>query len=128
MDNNNLHLSRRERQIMDIIYRQKEATVTEVLEEIPSPPTYTTVRTLLRLLEQKGHLKHRQDGPRYVFSATVPKKKAQESAMRQLLRTFFDGSTSRAVAALIDLQGDNLSDDELKQLDGLLKEMRKKGR
>ena len=110
---------------MDIIYRQKEATVAEVLGEIPSPPTYTTVRTLLRLLEQKGHLQHRQDGPRYVFSATLPRKEAQESAMRQLLRTFFDGSTSRAVAALIDLQRDSLSDDELKQLDGLLKETRK---
>ena len=125
---NNLNLSRRERQIMDIIYRQKEATVAEVLGEIPSPPTYTTVRTLLRLLEQKGHLQHRQDGPRYVFSAILPRKEAQESAMRQLLRTFFDGSTSKAVAALIDLQRDSLSDDELKQLDGLLKETRKKGR
>ncbi len=125
--NGSLHLSRRERQIMDIIYRLKEATVSEVLEQIPSPPTYTTIRTLLRRLEQKGHLKHRQDGPRFVFSATVPRAKAQESAVQQLLGTFFDGSISKAVAALLHFERDNLSAAELDRLEDLLKEARKKG-
>lgn len=123
-----IHLSRRERQIMDIVYRLEEATVAQVLAEIPDPPTYTTIRTLLRLLEKKGHLKHRQDGPRYVFFATVPPEKARESAMRQLLRTFYGGSAPRAMAALLDMEGDDLSEEDLKRLDALLAEARRKGR
>ncbi len=120
------NLSRRERQIMDIVYQKKEATAAQVLEDIPDPPSYTTVRTLLRLLENKGHLKHRQDGPRYIFYATVPREKAQESAMRKLLHTFFDGSKSKAVAALIDMDTARISDNELEELDQLIKQAKRR--
>ena len=122
------NLSRRERQIMDIVYERGEATVAEVLDGLPDPPSYSAVRALLRILEQKGHLQHRKDGPRYVYLATLPHSEARESAMRRMLRTFFGGSTSRAVAALLDMEADNLSEEELKQLASLVDEARKKGR
>lgn len=109
-------LSRRERQIMDVIYRRGHATVAEVLEQIPDPPSYSAVRAMLRILEEKGHLKHQQDGPRYVYRATVPQDAAREGALRHLLRTFFNGSTESAVAALLDLKGDDLSEGELDRL------------
>ncbi|MCP3960347.1 MAG: BlaI/MecI/CopY family transcriptional regulator [bacterium] len=121
-------LSRRERQIMDIIYERSEATVADVRGALPEPPSYSAVRALLRILEEKGHLQHRQDGPRYVYLATVPYRQARESAMRRVLRTFFGGSASRAVAALLDMEADNLSEDELQHLAGLVDEARKKGR
>src|SRR5512139_39054 len=92
-------LSRRERQIMDIIYEMREASATQVLERLPSPPSYSAVRALLRVLEQKGHLTHRQDGPRYVFAPTLPRERARRSALRHLLKTFFDNSAGDAVAA-----------------------------
>src|ERR671925_464450 len=94
-------LSRRERQIMDIIYARGQATAAEVTAALPDPPSYSAVRALLRILEQKGHLRHEQDGPRYVFLPTVPRDRARRSAMRHLVRTFFDGSTEDAVAALL---------------------------
>ena len=122
------NLSRRERQIMDIVYQKKEATAAQVLEDLPDPPSYTTVRTLLRLLENKGHLKHRQDGPRYIFYATMPREEAQESAMRKLLHTFFDGSRSKAVAALIDMDTARISDYELEELDLLIEQAKRRGK
>jgi predicted transcriptional regulator len=120
-------LSRRERQIMDVIYRHGKVTAAEVLAELPDPPGYSAVRAMLRLLEDKGHVRHEQDGPRYVYLPTVNRDKARRSAMRHLVRTFFDGSTEDAVAAL--LQGDNgMSEDELSRLSKLIEGAKKEGR
>ena len=119
---NHQHLSRRERQIMDIIYNNGEATVSHVHQQMPEPPSYTTVRTLMRLLEEKGHLKHKQDGPRYIYLPTVPKTKAQQSALRQMMSTFFNNSPTQAVAALLDLESTKLSEDDIRELETLLKQ------
>jgi len=124
----NTQLSRREREIMDVIYRSGRATAAEVLDQLPDPPTYSTVRALLRVLEEKGHLRHEEDGPRYVFVPTVPRERALQSALRQLLHTFFDGSTEQAVAALLDLSSTRLSDAELARLSQLIADARKEGR
>lgn len=121
------NLSRRERQIMDVIYNNGEATVAHVHQQMPDPPSYTTVRTLMRLLEEKGHLKHKQDGPRYIYMPTVPKTKAQTSALRQLMDTFFNNSPTQAVAALLDLESTTLSEDEIRELETLLEQAKKKG-
>ena len=102
MANASDHLSRRERQIMDVIYARGQATAAEVTAALPDPPSYSAVRALLRILEQKGHLRHQQDGPRYVFLPTVSRDRARRSALRNLVKTFFDGSTAQAAAALID--------------------------
>jgi predicted transcriptional regulator len=119
-------LSRRERQIMDVVYARGQATAAEVAAALPDPPSYSAVRALLRILEQKGHLRHQEDGPRYVFLPTVSRDRARRSAMRNLVRTFFDGSPAQAVAALID-QAD-LSDDEMARLSDLIDKARKEGR
>jgi predicted transcriptional regulator len=121
-------LSRRERQIMDAIYRRGQATVAEVLEDMPDPPSYSAVRAMLRVLEEKGHLRHDQQGPRYVFLPTVPRDQARRSALQQLVRTFFDGSTEQTVAALLDLSDTKLTDAELKRLSRLIDQARKEGR
>jgi|SRR6185312_11333250 len=94
--------SRRERQIMDVVYRRGRATVAEVLAELPDPPSYSSVRTLLTLLERKGHLRHEQDGPRYVFVPTLGQRQARRAALRQVIATFFSGSPEHAAAALLD--------------------------
>src|SRR5262245_65537883 len=91
--NEGLSLSRRERQIMEVIYRRGQSTAAEVLEGLPDPPSYSAVRAMLRVLEEKGHLRHEQNGPRYVFLPTVPREQARRSALKQLVQTFFDGST-----------------------------------
>lgn len=122
------HLSRRERQIMDIIYRQGQATAQEVLDNLPDPPSYSAVRAMLRLLEEKGYLKHQQDGPRYLFLPTLARDKARKSALKQMLQTFFDDSTEQAVAALLDLSRPKLSQDELARLSQMIEEARKEGR
>jgi len=121
-------LSRRERQIMDIVYERGRATAAEVMENLPDPPSYSAVRALLRLLEQKGYLIHEQDGPRYVFLPTVSREKARQSALRQMVKTFFDGSAEKAVAALLDMSGPKLSDAELDRLAQMIDEARKEGR
>lgn len=121
-------LSRRERQIMDVIYRLGRATAADVLENLPDPPSYSAVRALLRVLEAKGHLKHEPAGPRYVFLPTVPRERARASALRQLLHTFFDGSTEQAVAALLDLSSTKLSDAELAKLGRLIAQAKREGR
>ncbi len=121
-------LSRRERQIMDVIYERGRATAAEVLEGLPDPPSYSAVRALLRVLEEKGHLKHETDGPRYVYIPTVAPDRARKSALKQLVKTFFDGSTEKAVAALIDLSSAKLTDEELKRLSNLIEQARKDGR
>jgi predicted transcriptional regulator len=121
-------LSRRERQIMDVIYARGRATVAEVRELLPDPPTYSAVRALLRILEEKGHLRHEQEGPRYVFLPTVPAEKARESALRHLLRTFFDGSAEGAVAALLELEASELSEEEFDRLAERIEQARREGR
>jgi BlaI family penicillinase repressor len=121
-------LSRRERQIMEIIYRRGQATAAEVMENLPNPPSYSAVRAMLRLLEQKGYVRHDQDGPRYVFKPIVAREKARRSALKQMLHTFFDGSTGEAVAALLDLSRRRMSKEELDQLSQLIEEAKKEGR
>jgi len=125
---NPAQLSRRERQVMDIVYRTGEATVSEVLDALPDPPSYSAVRALMRILETKGHLAHRQDGPRYVYTPTVPREAASETALERLLTTFFEGSVERTVATLLDLEAGNLSDDELDRLAELVAAAKSKGR
>jgi predicted transcriptional regulator len=121
-------LSRRERQIMDVVYRHGKVTAAEVLAELPEPPSYSAVRAMLRLLEDKGHIRHEQDGPRYVFMPTVNREKARKSAMRHLVRTFFDGSTEDAVAALLQNDNGGMSEDELERLSKLIDGAKKEGR
>ena len=123
-----IDLSRRERQIMDVIYASGSATVREVMDRIPDPPSYSAVRAMLRVLEEKGHLKHEQDGPRYTYLPVVPHEQARDSAMKQMLRTFFDGSAERAVAALLDMSGTDLSPNEWDRLADMIKQARKEGR
>ena len=98
------------------------------MARLPEPPGYSAVRAMLRILEQKGYLKHKKDGPRYVFSATVPRGKASRSALRQIVQTFFDGSVEGAVAALLNSSESDLSDEELERLAQLIDEARKEGR
>jgi BlaI family transcriptional regulator, penicillinase repressor len=121
-------LSRRERQIMDVVYRLGRATAAEVQQELPDPPSYSAIRALLRVLEEKGHVRHEQDGPRYVFLPTVSRDKARRSALKQLVQTFFDGSTAQAVAALLGEPRSNLSDDDLDRLSRMIEQARKEGR
>jgi predicted transcriptional regulator len=123
-----LDLSRRERQIMDIIYRQGQATAAEVMEHLPDPPSYSAVRAMLRLLEEKGCLKHQMDGQRYLYLPTLSRDKAKQSALKQLLNTFFDDSAEEAVAALLDISGSKLSDEELTRISKLIDQARKDGR
>jgi predicted transcriptional regulator len=98
------------------------------MENMPNPPSYSAVRAMLRLLEEKGYLRHEQDGPRYIVVPTLSRERARQSAMKQLLHTFFDNSTEQAVAALLDLSRTKLSDDELDRLSQLIEEARKEGR
>ncbi len=119
-------LSRRERQIMDVIYARGQATAAEVVEALPDPPSYSAVRALLRILEEKGHLRHQHDGPRYVYLPVVPRDRARRSALRSLVRTFFDGSAAQAAAALIDQS--KLSNAEFERLRELIEKARREGR
>ena len=118
-------LSRRERQIMDVLYRRGSATAAEVQENIPDAPSYSAVRALLRILVEKGHIRHSYDGPRYVYAPVVSRPVAQKSALKQLVKTFFDGSTSNAVAALLDMSGKDLSDSELDRLAQMVEEAKR---
>jgi predicted transcriptional regulator len=120
-------LSRRERQIMEIVYRKGSATASEVHAEMPDPPSYSAVRALLRVLLDKGHLRHRQDGPRYVYSATVPRERARRSALHRVVGTFFGGSVTDAVAALLALEPGRLDEEELARLSALVAEAQRKG-
>src|SRR5436309_2427228 len=120
-------LSRRERQIIDVLYEKGKATAAEVMESIPDPPSYSAVRAHLATLEQKGHVRHEKDGAKYVFVPTVNPKTAKRSAIRHLVRTFFGGSREQAVAALLDASASELTREELDRLTELL-EKAKKGR
>jgi predicted transcriptional regulator len=119
-------LSRRERQIMDIVYREGEVSAAEVQEELADPPSYSSVRTHLRILEEKGYLTHRQEGQRYVYRPTTPRSKARASALARVLETFFDDSVETAVAALLDLKSTRLSDEELDRLSELVEAAKKR--
>lgn len=121
-------LSRRERQIMDILYRRVSATAAEIRAELPEAPSYSAVRAMLRILEHKGHVKHYADGARYVFLPVISRPVAQKSALRQMVRTFFDGSATQAVAALLDMSGRNLSEDEINELSKLVDQARKESK
>ena len=121
-------LTRREREIMDILYRRTRATAAEVLEDMTDPPSYSAVRALLRILEEEGHIKHVQDGPRYVYSPVVPRAAARQSALKQLVKTFFDGSATQAVAALLDMSESRLSADEAEQLATLIEKAKREGK
>ena len=121
-------LSRRERQIIEIVYGLGRATAAEVHERLPEPPSYSAVRALLRILEEKGHLEHQADGPRYVYLPTLPRTAASQSALKQLVSTFFDGSTTQAVAALLDMSATRMSDEELEELSRRIDQARKEGR
>lgn len=127
--NNNDHrdLSRRERQILDILYQRGQATAAEVQAALPEPPSYSAVRALLRILEDKGHVRHEQEGPRYVYLPTVARNNAQRSAMRHMLQTFFDGSAEQAISALLDDSSAKLSTAELERLARMIDTARKSG-
>ena len=120
-------LSRRERQIMDFLYRHGRATAAEVQANLPEPPSYSAVRAMLRVLEEKGHVHHQQDGPRYVYRPRVGRDRAKRSALRHLVRTFFDGSREQLVAALLDDGTAQLSEDELDRMARLIDRARQEG-
>jgi predicted transcriptional regulator len=126
MSTTNDTLSRRERQILDILYARNSATAAEVRESMSDPPSYSAVRALLRILEEKGHAKHETQGTRYVYLPSVPRENARHSALARIVQTFFDGSAAQAAAALVD--SGSLSDEELTRLTALIDRARKEGR
>ena len=121
------HLSRRERQIMDALYRAGRATAADVQQALPDAPSYSAVRTLLRILEDKGHVRHEQDGARYVYTPTVERENAKRSALRHLLNTFFDGSATQAMAALLDDASLRLPQKDVDRLKAAIERARKEG-
>jgi BlaI family penicillinase repressor len=120
-------LGKRERQIMEVIYRKKVATAQEVLDEIPDPPGYSTVRSFLTILEEKGFLKHERRGRRYVYSPIISHKSAVRSTLQNVLKTFFNNSVEDAVEALMELHGKHLNDDDYDRLIRLIEKARKEG-
>src|SRR5689334_20921619 len=121
-------LSRREREVMDVLYRRGEATVAEVMEELKDPPTYSAVRSILRVLKEKGHIVHRADGPRYVYAPAVAQERAREAALDHVVNTFFDGSTERALAALLSRSDLDLSHDQIRRLAHEIRQAGEEGR
>jgi BlaI family transcriptional regulator, penicillinase repressor len=121
-------LSRRERQIMEVLYREGRATASEVLERLPDPPGYSAVRALLRILEEKGQVRHAADGNRYVYEPRLSRDRAGRPALAGVLETFFDGSAEKAVAALLDLSRHELTDADLDRLSDLIEQARLEGR
>ncbi len=122
------NLSRREQQIMDVIYSRGQATATEVLDNLSDPPSYSAIRALLRILEEKGHLRHEQIGQKYIFLPTVEREQIKHSALRRVLQTFFGGSAEETVAALLDISQEQISDEELKRMEKLISQARQEGR
>lgn len=121
-------LTRREREIMDILHRRGRATAHEVMDDLADPPSYSAVRTFLRLLEERGHVRHEQDGPRYVYTPTVARREAQRSAISHLVDTFFDGSIEDAVATLVESSKPKLSAQELDRIAARIARAKKEGR
>ena len=126
-DRDHTSLTRRERQIMDILYRRGRASAGEVMEELPGNPHYSTVRTQLRVLEEKGHVSHEEHGLRYVYVPAVPRRAARKSALRHVVETFFDGSAEQVVAALLGGEGSRLTDEELERIAELVAKAKKEG-
>src|SRR4029450_385428 len=120
-------LTRRERQIMDILYKRGRATANEVLEDLPGNSHYSTVRPQLRVLEEKGHVTHEEAGVKYVYMPAVPRRAARKSALRHLVDTFFDGSAEQVVAAVLGGEGARLSDEELDRIAELVDKAKKEG-
>jgi predicted transcriptional regulator len=112
---------------MDVLYRRARATAAEVQADLPDPPSYSAVRAMLRILEDKGHVRHESDGARYVYAPTVGRERAKRSALRHMLDTFFEGSAEKAVAALLDVTGRDLSDEQLARLSRLIAKTREEG-
>jgi BlaI family transcriptional regulator, penicillinase repressor len=121
-------LSRRERQIMDLLFRKGQATAAEVMDGIPDAPSYSAVRALLRILEQKGHVRHEEEGRAYVYMPLVRRDTARQSALSHLLKTFFDNSAEQAVAALLAIKGEKMSDAELDRMSRMIQDARTEGR
>jgi BlaI family transcriptional regulator, penicillinase repressor len=119
-----LNLSRRERQIMDVVYARGQVTVAEVLEDLPDPPSYSAVRAMLNKLERKQYLRHEEHGPRYVYVPTLPREEVQETALERVMNTFFDGSPSKAVAAILDMSALDLTDAEIDEMAKLIEQAR----
>ncbi|MDP6443281.1 MAG: BlaI/MecI/CopY family transcriptional regulator [Pirellulaceae bacterium] len=128
MTNNLEHLSRRERQIMDIVYACGEASVNQVVGQIPDPPSRTAVRTMLRILEEKGHLKHRKTGREFIYAPTRPRQRVGLSALNRVIDTFYNGSLEDAVAAQLFESQSKLSTEQLKRLDDLIQQAKAQGR
>ena len=126
--NTETHLSRRERQIMDVLHARGRATALEVLAALPDPPSYSAVRALLRILGEKGHVKHRTEGAKYVYLARASRQVAIRAALKRLVGTFFAGSVSQAVAALLNDGDTRLSDKELEEIQKMIQQARKEGR
>jgi predicted transcriptional regulator len=120
-------LSRRERQIMDVLYRRGRATAAEVMNDLPGEPAYSTVRTQLRVLEEKGHVRHEEDRLRYIYVPAVPRHAARKSALKHLVDTFFDGSAEQVVAAVLGGEAARLSEDDLARIADLVAKARKEG-
>lgn len=120
-------LTRRERQIMDILYRRGRATANEVMDDLSGEPSYSTVRTQLRVLETKGHIRHEEEGLRYIYSPAVPRHTVRKSALKHLVETFFDGSTEKVVSALLGGEGARISDAELERISELVAKAKKEG-
>ena len=121
-------LSRREREVMDVLHRLGEATVAEVMEEIPDPPTYSAVRSVVRILENKGHISHREDGPRYVYAPAVKREKARRAALDQLVDTFFEGSSEQALVALLRRSDLSMSESQIERLAKAVRKASAEGR
>ncbi|HTA47150.1 MAG TPA: BlaI/MecI/CopY family transcriptional regulator [Bryobacteraceae bacterium] len=120
-------LGRRERQIVEVLYRLGNATVAEVLANLPDPPSYSAVRAMLNLLEEKGHVRHKRDGMRYIYAPAIAPAKARQSALRQLVSTFFEGSPLAAAAALLEMSDHKFSSEERERLLALIARREKEG-
>jgi BlaI family penicillinase repressor len=121
-------LTRREQQVMNILFRRGQATVAEVMDDLPEPPTYSAVRSILRILAEKGLITHREDGPRYVYLPAANPQSAREEALRHVVRTYFAGSAEQAVTALLRLSDGDAGDAEMKRLRGAVRKARNSGR
>jgi BlaI family transcriptional regulator, penicillinase repressor len=121
-------LSRRERQIMDILYRAGKASASDVLNAMPDPPSYSAVRAMLRVLEEKGHVKHQEEGLKYVYAPVVARDKAKRSAVKHVMETFFNGSAEQIVAALLDVSSTRLTRDELDRMSEMIEKAKKEGK
>ena len=113
-------LSKRERQVMAIIYRRNNASVNDVLEAIPNPPSYSAVRSVVNILEDKGFIKHKKQGKKFVYSPTISRKKATSSAVKQLLTTYFDNSLEKAVTTMLEIHNDDLTDEDFQRLSRII--------